>query len=197
MLSKPLIATATPARKNNEPLALVGLFGRVRSALDPGRFQEVVLDVAPDLEIALCELGHGIDGIGAHNIVHLIPHQPLLFCHKGQTLFQVAGKGLLYVVTVETNHFGKHLGGKQRLTTGFLFDDYLQQNTAGKIFFRIRLNHAEFAAAQHKLTNVGQCYIAAELRVIESAIWVLFDDSYCHATSPMNIMLAMCSDRRR
>ena len=87
--------------------------------------------------------------------------------------------------------------GKQRVGFGFLFEDNLQQDTAGYVCLAFLLNYNERRLGQHQVTDLLQGDVLAFLGIVEATIGVLLDDSgidlFAHFAFPAWIGSGKCN----
>ena len=79
-------------------------------------------------------------------------------------------------MAVEADDVGQNLLCKQRDTGSFLFQDNLQQNTAGQIITRFGIQHHKGLRVHHQIFDLCQCDVGRGIGVVKPAIGIFFDN---------------------
>ncbi len=98
---------------------------------------------------------------------------------------------------VEADETFQVVVGEQRVGFGFLFEDNLQQDTAGYVFLAFLINHDEWYLGQHQVTDLLQGDVLAFLGIVQATIGIFLDDSglnfFTHFVFPAWTGCAKCN----
>ena len=145
---------------------------RSRAQGETGGAQEVLLQIGPQLDIALGGAGHGLQRVLAPGLLHLL----LLLGEEVQGVLQVAGEEPLQGAAVEADDLGQHGGAEQGLAPGFLLQHDLEQDGAGDVRVIGGIDDAQRDAVHHQVAHVGDGDVTADFRVVEATVGVFLDD---------------------
>ena len=137
-----------------------------------GGAQEVLLQIGPQLDIALGGAGHGLQRVLAPGLLHLL----LLLGEEVQRVLQVAGEQPLQGAAVEADDLGQHGRAEQGLAAGLLLQHDLEQDGAGNVRIIGGIDDTQWDALHHQGAHVGNGDVPTYFRVIEATVGVFLDD---------------------
>ena len=145
---------------------------------------QCLLEILPDLQVALGELVHHRPRRLSEQAAHLLAELLLLLEEHLHRALEVVAHEALQRIAVEADDLAEQLRGEHRLAVLLMLGDDLQQHLPGQVVAALGVAHLEVLALDDQLAHVLDGDVAGDLGVVEPTVGILLDDACGHATAP-------------
>src|SRR6188768_924015 len=165
-------------------LAVLGAGARAGQGAMQGA-EDLVLDAAPALVVALRESGHGVECVGTRDLADAFTHIALLGAEQPDGLLQVARQHAMRMFGVIADHLRQEFPAQHGLRAVFLFSDDLQQDGPGDVLLVLLVDHDKIDVLDYQPADIGKRDVAAFRRIVEAPVRILLYDPRLAHSRPL------------